>query len=132
MDVPEPPPGECYVGEGKLDRLGYRRINRDGRELMAHRVAWERVNGPIPEGLVIDHLCRNRECANVNHMEVVTKAVNTMRGLSPAALNARKQQCDNGHDFDDVNTYVRPDTGRGCMTCRREAVNRYRAKRRAK
>jgi hypothetical protein len=72
--------------------------------------------GPIPEGLVIDHLCRNRGCINPTHMEPVTNAENVLRGEGPTAVNARKTHCKRGHPFDDVNTYVYA-KGRACRMC---------------
>jgi hypothetical protein len=61
----------------------------DGEKCYSHRVYWERENGPIPEGLQIDHLCRNPGCVNPAHLELVTNAENTQRGLI-AKLNPQK------------------------------------------
>ena len=59
---------------------GYGRTRANGRTYMVHRFFWERTHGPVPNGLVLDHLCGNRACVNPEHLEVVTKGVNTRRG----------------------------------------------------
>lgn len=77
---------------------------------LAHRVAYESVFGPIPDGLEIDHLCRNRACINVSHLEVVTHAENMRRAFE------RRTHCKHGHKYTDVDR--NPTTGHHmCMTC---------------
>lgn len=130
LDPPPNPATACVRWTGRIGRDGYGRIGRRG---LAHRVAWERERGPIPAGMTIDHLCRVRNCVNVEHMEAVTQLVNTMRGYSPNARNARKAQCSHGHPFDPANTYIYTKrTGRVtriCRTCNRAAVARRKARR---
>lgn len=70
----------CWIWVGRLNRNGYGRICLGGREPMAHRVSYELHVGPIPDGLVLDHLCRVRCCVNPFHLEPVTVQVNTLRG----------------------------------------------------
>lgn len=86
-------------------------------EVLVHRWAWEQANNQkIPDGLVIDHLCRNRWCCNPRHLEVVTHRVNILRGVGASAQNARKQQCSNcGGDY-----YTKPDGKRRCKKCDKE------------
>lgn len=71
---------ECWLWAGQQNRNGYGRIKVQGRWLMVHRLVYELHIGPIGEGLVLDHLCRNRLCCNPKHLEPVTSRENTLRG----------------------------------------------------
>ncbi len=113
----------CIDYPGSVDRYGYGKVGNKSKK--AHRVAYEQAVGPIPAGLTIDHLCRNRRCVNPEHMEPVTRRVNTMRGDGPTARHARQTTCKSGHPFDEVNTY-RWRGGRKCRACNRAAVARYK------
>jgi len=105
---------------------GYGRVYLSRRKyLMAHRVVYESLVGPIPEGMHIDHLCRNPRCVNPQHLAVVTRTENVMRGDSPPAQNARKTHCKHGHLFDLFNTYIDKRGRRACNVCR-ERVSRAR------
>ena len=90
----------CWQWQGSLFCKGYGYTTRRGRDERAHRVTYELVNGPIPDGLVIDHLCRNRGCVNPAHMEVVTSRENTLRGDTLAAKQAARTTCPRGHEYD--------------------------------
>jgi hypothetical protein len=84
----------------------------------AHRIAWELQVGPIPDGLWIDHKCRNRACVNVEHLRLVTPRQNALENNScPTAINAAKTRCDHGHPFDDANTRHLAGGGRNCRAC---------------
>lgn len=94
----------------------------------AHRFAYEAVVGPIPDGMVIDHLCRNARCVNPAHMEAVTQRENVMRGTGPTAINASRTHCKTGHPFDEHNTYVTWDGRRQCRACSAAKAARRRAR----
>jgi hypothetical protein len=115
------PDSDCVLWSGALGSKGYGSIKVAGKNLMTHRLAWELVNGPIPAGLQIDHLCRVRHCANLSHMELVTSRVNTLRGVSESAVNAAKTHCKRGHPFDSENTRFTPQGHRICRICRHES-----------
>lgn len=70
----------CWVWQRALDRNGYGSIRIDGRTRNPHRIYWEQENGPVPEGLELDHLCRVRSCIRPTHLEPVTSAENQRRG----------------------------------------------------
>lgn len=112
----------CIRWEGKKDNHGYGRIYCKGKNLIAHREEWEIVNGKIPEGMVLDHLCRVRDCINLEHLEIVTPAENTMRGFGACAINARKEECTKGHSLDSIDKRGH----RQCSTCRRKRWSDYR------
>lgn len=116
----------CWLWRGARKSEGYGVYSvTHGHMTYAHRYAYEELVGPIPTGLVIDHLCRNPSCVKPAHLEPVTQQVNTLRGISPAAINATKTECKSGHPFDSSNTYIKPDGARGCRQCRREATRRW-------
>ena len=110
----------CWVWQRARDMHGYGVIQVRGKALGAHRVAYEIVKGPIPEGLTIDHLCRTRACINPDHLEAVTNRENILRGEGFAAINARKTHCLRGHAFTEANTYQHRDE-RCCRACRSAA-----------
>jgi hypothetical protein len=130
--------GECWEWTGAL--TGPNRTSTGGygksfvgqrnagtyRDVLVHRFVYEALVGPIPPGLDLDHLCRNRKCANPEHLEPVTRGENIRRGLTgtvPAwnrhhpRPNRVKKFCKYGHDKSDAIIYK--SGSRGCRTCRR-------------
>jgi HNH endonuclease len=112
---------DCWSWLDAPDEDGYGYFRTGRKMVRAGRYSWELANDDrIPDGLVIDHLCRNRICVNPRHLEPVTNRVNVViRGLTPTALNFRKTHCVNGHKFTPANTYVSPSGRRRCRKCQR-------------
>ncbi len=114
----------CWLWRGYKTRNGYGRFWMDGRTQPAHRVSYELHVGPIPDGLHIDHLCRNRMCVNPEHLEPVTLAENNRRGAAVIT------HCPQGHEYAGDNLYIGRDGKRYCRTCHRERQRAYRARKR--
>jgi hypothetical protein len=133
LSVPEPNSG-CVLWLGCIAKSGYGRFGLradDKHVTSAYVAAYLTFVGPVPPGMELDHLCRNRACIAVWHLEPVTHRVNLLRGETQAAENASKETCIHGHAFDERNTYWRPDgNGRQCRTCQRQ-INRRCEQRRA-
>jgi hypothetical protein len=115
---------------------GYGRVNVDGARLRAHRWIWSLINGEIPPGMVIRHLCDNPICVHPDHLLLGTQADNMRdmheRGRFVGCTGRRVPACKQGHEFTEENTYVSPRTGaRGCRTCARVNQQARRDRRRA-
>lgn len=115
------PTGFCWNWTGHRNKTGHGRFHPTrNRSIAAHRFAYELLVGPIPEGLHLDHLCRNTACVNPDHLEPVTLKENVLRGFGITAQAARATHCKNGHEFTPENTIVRAKGWRGCRECKRE------------
>lgn len=112
----------CLIWTGVKNESGYGIVGlyRDYRRTStkAHAAAYTLERGPVPPGLELDHLCRNRACCEPSHLEAVTKRVNTLRSNNIMAQNARRTHCIHGHEFTPENTYPEA-KGRSCRACRK-------------
>ena len=122
----------CDLYEGRLERDGYALVwdPKEKRLRGVHVMAWEAVNGPVPEGLELDHLCRVRHCREVRHLEPVPHRENMARGDLPWAKFARGK-CWRDHDLEEVGVYEAPNGNRQCRQCRRDRHREYMRERRA-
>lgn len=108
--------GNCHVFRGGK-REGYGRSRLGNRLVGIHRYIWEQVHGRIEDGLMVDHVCRNRACCNVDHLRLATAKVNaTENSVSFAAVNAAKTHCQRGHSLHDA--YLNNKGSRVCRQCK--------------
>lgn len=116
---------ECWEWSGNKSASGYGLLTIKGSRRVVHRVLYELLVGPIPDGLQLDHLCRNRLCVNPDHLEPVTQRENVLRGEHPSAVTYRTGVCGRGHSMEDAR--VNAKTGhRNCRTCYNENRRRRR------
>lgn len=121
----------CWEWTGAKLTTGYGTLKIDGQRRMAHRFAYELLIGPIPPGLVIDHLCCNPSCVNPSHMEPVTIGENVRRGTAGDYLKARTH-CPEGHPYSGDNLILeRNGTARRCRACKNRANRELRARKKA-
>lgn len=118
LDRAIPGPGGCLLWTGYTMKNGYGSVTRRGRKFLVHRLSYEQNIGPIPEGMVIDHVkargCRHRNCVNPAHLEAVTQKENVWRGDNDKVAIARSNVCSQGH-VDDFT--VLSNGGRRCRPC---------------
>ncbi len=114
----------CLLWLGGTGSQGYGHLIVRGREMPAHRFAYELAYGAVPDGHVIDHLCRVRHCVRPEHLEAVTHVENVKRG--EVGRNSReKTTCPAGHLYDQVNTRISREGKRVCRACHRNHAARY-------
>lgn len=129
--------GECWLWKAAHHSEGYGVFNPDGKSLIgSHRWIYQKLFGPIAQGLEIDHLCKVTACVKPSHLEAVTPSENVKRSSSwhhfvKSAYKVR--ECPKGHSYTDENTYLDKQNCRHCKTCGRERAKQYQAnKRKAK
>ena len=99
---------ECWNWVGKK-WMGYGIFCYKGKKWRAHRLMWALSGRSFTDGLVLDHLCRNRECVNPSHLREVTIGENVLCGAGITAKNKLKTVCVNGHELNESNTIIRKD-----------------------
>lgn len=148
-------PNGCIEWQGALSGDGYGRVSLNGKTVGVHRAVYEATHGPVDPALHVDHLCRNRKCCNVDHLEPVPPSVNVRRGLAALGMLAKPKPekvrkapavpswpiitgpikvCKAGHTIEGPNAMVNGTLASGaprirCRTCHHESIY---AKRRAK
>ncbi len=115
----------CWIWQGVTQSGGYGTAAHHGWRGMAHRLYYEAYKGGIPDGMDIDHLCRERSCVNPDHLEPVTHLENCLRGDTSAGRVARTGQCKHGHDLTVDGAYIyRRNASRICRECNRLNMRR--------
>ncbi len=107
----------CWLWTATKNIDGYGMVTINSKLRSAHRVSYELFVSEIPNELMIDHLCRTRNCVNPEHMELVTNKENILRGKGIAAINSQKTHCHRGHKFTDDNTFISKIGSRNCRMC---------------
>lgn len=124
----------CWQWVASFNSHHYGQFRIWGKTRTAHRLAWSLIVGPIPVGLDLDHLCRNRGCVNPRHLEPVTRRVNTQRGMAAErtrASRAEQTHCRRGgHPLSGDNLRIGSKGERTCRTCRREQNREAKARKR--
>lgn len=123
--------GACWVWAGYKPETHYAnfifKVDGRSKSKTAHRAVYELLIAPIPDGMVLDHLCKNIHCVNPAHLEPVTQKENLRRSDNYIGKNARKTHCVNGHEFTPENIYHPPKkpTHRYCRACANARAKQY-------
>ena len=125
---------DCIFWEGLIHSDGYGVLwpNRK-THFQAHRITYEREHGPLPEGMIVHHVCENKLCVNVEHLQAMTVREHSILHRTQehgASFWRSKTHCPQGHPYDEQNTY-QARRGRVCRICRAAANRRWRARRKA-
>lgn len=122
LSIPEPNTG-CHLWMGALNENGYGRVWHEGGAKQAHRVAFEEANGPVPNGMDVDHRCHMRACVNPAHLEAVSHQENCRRA------KARVTHCPHGHDLAKTG-YINSRGNRSCHVCAKSRSRQWARKKR--
>jgi hypothetical protein len=124
----------CFEWSGYIDKYGYPQASMGDKPVRIHRKVYEHFKGPVPEGRVIDHLCRNRKCCNPGHLRAATISENALNSDMVGKHELRKTHCPQGHSYSGDNLLIHKDGKRRCRVCHiakcRRAGKRYRLKQR--
>lgn len=123
--------GDCLLWQGHVMENGYGIISWRDRRWLVHRAIWTETHGEIPARLTIDHLCGNRTCVDVAHMEVVTRGENARRGGGLEAAHASyraRTHCKHGHEYTPENTRYDSKGRRSCKICGRDSWHKWAAR----
>ena len=115
----------CWLWTRSLDKDGYGQFYLERKMKKPHRLMYELIVSKIPDGLVIDHLCKVRHCVNPKHLEPVTNKENVLRSDGFAAVNSKKTHCPKNHEYTTENTYLDKSNMRHCRECGREYMRKY-------
>lgn len=116
---------DCWLWLGQVNNKGYGLFSLDGTKIGAHSASYRLHVGPVPDGLELDHLCRNPLCVRPSHLEPVTHAENQRR------MGDARSHCIHGHPYTSDNTYRTPDGRKRCRACARERDRARASQRRA-
>lgn len=122
----------CHVWQGSINDRGYGNIKYHNSTKRVHVLTYELTKGPVPDGLELDHLCKNIECCNIDHLEAVTHAVNVERGDLKFVSGKKAKlitHCPKGHEYAGDNLYIHPKGYRYCKACAREQKRKSYLKR---
>lgn len=116
----------CLLWKAGISKSGYAYLSINGKMTLAHRWIYKRWIGEIDSNLELDHLCRNRNCVNPNHLEQVTHFENMLRGNTDVAKRYCPE-CSENHVFKKKNTYMTKNNKRVCLNCKNleEKRNNY-------